>query len=198
MPGPGQGTASSDASADFHDNDLLVQHIRHRSSQHKPLWHAIPHMASVAMLTTARAYCSTGRANILHRPNKYAPADRATIAVTAKQACRRRAGGGDPHGETRGSPGRVSLPRGDRCGIPNAAAGLARPTNAGDCFVVTVRGRCRAAQPSRAGARRPPAGRSSDGSTNVCSNQEDFTAGLYMCSNYLHVPGNPWPLAKIR
>jgi hypothetical protein len=35
------------------------------------------------------------------------------------------------------------------------------------------------------------------GSTNVCSNQEGFTAGLHMCSNYLHVPGSTWPLARI-
>jgi hypothetical protein len=42
----------------------------------------------------------------------------------------------------------------------------------------------------------PPAGLA-QGSTNVCSNQEGFTAGLHMCSNYLHVPGSTWPLARI-
>jgi hypothetical protein len=49
----------------------------------------------------------------------------------------------------------------------------------------------------RAPADLPPAGLD-QGSTNVCSNQEGFTAGLHMCSNYLHVPGSTWPLARIR
>jgi hypothetical protein len=49
-----------------------------------------------------------------------------------------------------------------------------------------------------AGTSRSPESRLDQGSTNVCSNQEDFTAALHMCSNYLHVSGKPWPLARIR
>ena len=35
-------------------------------------------------------------------------------------------------------------------------------------------------------------------STNMCSNQDGFPCGTYVCSNNLHVSGKLWPLASIR
>lgn len=32
----------------------------------------------------------------------------------------------------------------------------------------------------------------------MCSNQDGFPSVAYVCSNNLHVSGNPWPLASIR
>jgi hypothetical protein len=99
-----------------------------------------------------------------------------------------RAVAGGPDRETRGSRTLVSVGGGERPG------GLPRLPRAGGLARAAWR---RLPLAWRAPAC-PPTGRLAHRSTNVCSNQEGFTARLHMCSNYLRVSGNSWPPAKIR
>lgn len=89
-------------------------------------------------------------------------------------------------------------------------AGRRVPPRGGRCRAVahqtpwrTTRWRVRAARQGRPAGDEPgtcPAlsDRYDHASTNVCSNQDGFPSGPYVCSNNLHVSGKLWPLASIR
>jgi hypothetical protein len=123
--------------------------------------------------------------------------------AVARPAAKRRLAPACGRRATRGAP--CGLPGAHTClldcerrTVAKAAGALVRPTHADDSSPTTARPTSR----RPAGAQRAwPASHSrrlAHRSTNVCSNQQGFTSGLHMCSNYLHVSGNLWPPATIR
>ncbi len=104
----------------------------------------------------------------------------------------RRAGGGVADGASRGRGRWCATARwpGPRGGTSDAAAGRTTARASGPPGAPGLGTNRAPAQPPRAGE--------TYRSTNMCSNQDGFPCGTYVCSNNLHVSGKPWPLASIR